>query len=216
MTLNRTLRPEQAWLMLAALLLLLVAACAAVFTVRVHARAAQTLAQIEPRYARINGMLQNQQQIEQANQALETNFARYVYPENGDASQIGNQALQKVRDLATARDLRVVSSQSQQAKQDTDHPELDRIDINVRIEGEWSALQTLLAELTRQTPAIYLDTMQLTSQGGGIAAANTPLTINGQFDLYVLKVHPVSAAASAPAGAAPTRPRSGTQPEDTL
>jgi general secretion pathway protein M len=190
MKLNRTLRPEQAWLLLVALLLVLAVAFVVFFTARVHTHAAQTLEQIEPRYARISGLLHNQTQIAQAGQTLESSLTRYVYPESGDASQIGNQALQKVRDLATAQGLRVVSSQSQTAKQDNDHPGLDRIGIEVRIEGDWNELQKLLAELPRQMPAIYLSTLQLTNQGVMMAGPDAPSTISGQFDLYVLKVHP--------------------------
>ncbi|MDR0479852.1 MAG: type II secretion system protein M [Burkholderiaceae bacterium] len=204
MNLNRsTLRSEQVWLLLAALILIALIAGLATFTLGVHAKAAQTLAQIEPRYARISGLLEKQQQIQQASKALETSLARYVYPSDGDASQIGNQVLQKVRDLASAAGLRVTSSQSQPAKEDNNHPGLDRIAIDLRIEGDWNALQGLLSDLTRQTPAIYQNTLQLTSQGSGWAVnPKAPLTVSGQFDLYVLQAHPTNTATSAQLGAA--------------
>jgi general secretion pathway protein M len=204
MNLNRkALRPEQAWLLLAALIVIALAAAALTFTLRVHLRATQTLAQIEPRYARISGLLEKQDQITQASQALSASLSQYVYPKDGDASQIGNQVLQKARDLATARDLRVTSSQSQVAKQDNDHPGLDRIAINLRVEGDWNALQGLLADLARQTPAIYQNAVQLTAQGEGRIDAQSPLIVSGQFDLYVLQAHKDDASgAPAPPDAA--------------
>jgi general secretion pathway protein M len=210
-------RPEQVWLLLVAVVLLALIAGALVFTLGVHARAAATLEQIEPRYARISGLLQKQEQIEQSGKALDASFALYVYPQEGDASQIGNQALQKVRDLASARDLRVTSSQSQPAKQDNDHPGFDRIALNLRIEGDWNALQGLLADLTRQTPAIYQSTVQLTAQGGGrVIGPGASLTVSGQFDLYVLQAHKADASAPAGAaspGAAPATSLSGAAPK---
>jgi general secretion pathway protein M len=206
-------RPEQVWLLLAAAVLIVLAVGVAAFTLNVHAQAAETLAQIEPRHARISGLLQKQDQINRSAKALEASFARYVYPPEGDASQIGNQALQKVRDLAASLDLRVTSSQSQPAKQDSDYSDLDRIAINLRIEGDWSALQGLLAGLTRQTPAIYQNTVQLVAQGGGrFTNPNLPWTVSGQFDLYVLQAHKADADASAstsPAGAASSPSPSG-------
>ena len=199
----RALRPEQIWLLLAALVLIVLAVAAATFTLGVHARAAQALGEIEPRYARVSGLLQKQEQIGQASKALDASLTQYVYPQSGDASQIGNQVLQKVRDLAAARELRVTSSQAQPAKEDNDHPGLARIAVNLRIEGDWDALQGLLADLTRQTPAIYQNTVQLIAQGGGrLADAKAPLTVSGQLDLYVLQEHKPDAAAPAQLGAA--------------
>jgi general secretion pathway protein M len=205
MSTNRpALRPEQAWLLLAALVLIALVAGVATFALRTHARAAQTLTEIEPRYARISGLLQKQEQIEQASQVLTSSMGRYVYPPEGDSSQIGNQALQKVRDLASARNLRVTSSQSQPAKEDNDHPGLNRIAINLRIEGDWNGLQELLAELPRQVPVIYQNTLQLMVLGGGRSTdPNTPLIVSGQFDLYVLQERkadaPAPGAAQGPA-----------------
>ena len=216
MSANRpALRPEQVWLLLAALVLIALVASVVTFTLRAHARAAQTLTEIEPRYARISGLLQKQEQIEQASQALTASMARYVYPPEGDSSQIGNQALQKVRDLASARNLRVTSSQSQPAKEDNDHPGLNRIAINLRIEGDWSGLQELLADLTRQTPAIYQNTLQLMVLGGGRNTdPNIPLIVSGQFDLYVLQERKADAAAPAqPPGAAQAPTLSGSMPK---
>jgi general secretion pathway protein M len=199
---RHTLRPEQAWLLLAALILIALAVGAVTFTLGVHGRAAEALAQIEPRYARISGLLEKQQQIGQVRLALGASLARYVYSPDGDANQIGNQVLQKVRDLATGRQLRVTSSQSQPAKEDKDHPGLDRIAIDLRIEGDWNALQGLLTDLTRQTPAIYQSVVQLNALGfGRFIDPKAPLTISSQFDLYVLQEHKGDAAAPAPGAA---------------
>ncbi|MDR2990619.1 MAG: type II secretion system protein M [Burkholderiaceae bacterium] len=204
MNFNRqTLRPEQAWLLLVALIVIALVVGGVVATLGAQMQAAQKLAQIEPRYARISGMLQKQEQIKQVGKGLSASLAQYVYPQSGDASQIGNQVLQKVRDLATTQGLRVTSSQSQPAKEDNDHPGLDRIAVNLRIEGDWNALQGLLADLTRQTPAIYQNTLQLIVQGGGRSMdPKMPLNVSGQFDLYVLQVHKPDAAAPAQPGAA--------------
>jgi general secretion pathway protein M len=209
---HKTLRPEQFWLLLTALIAIALVVGGGAFILGVHTQATQALAQVEPHYARISGMLQKQKQIKQASQRLSASLAQYIYSQSGDPSQIGNQVLQKVRDLATARDLRVTSSQSQPAKEDNDHPGLDRIAIDLRVEGDWDALQGLLADLARQTPAIYQSTVQLNARGGGVFMnTKMPLTISGQFDLYVLQEHKPGTAAAQPgtatslSGSAPKR-----------
>jgi general secretion pathway protein M len=213
---RQTLRPEQVWLLLAALIVIVLVAGLTIFTLGVQVRAAQALAQIEPRYARISGTLQKQEQIKQAGQALDASLAQYVYPSDGDASQIGNQVLQKVRDLAAAQGLHVTSSQSQPAKEDNDHPELDRIAVNLRVEGDWDALQGLLADLTRQTPVIYQNTVQLNAQGGGrFMDAKMPLTVSGQLDLYVLQARKPGAADAAQPGAATSLSGTGSKRRTT-
>lgn len=210
---RQTLRPEQLWLLLAALILIALVVGAFTFTLRVHGRAADMLTQIDPRYARISGLLQKQEQIAQTGKALDASLAQYVYPPDGDASQIGNQVLQKVRDLASAQGLRVTSSQSQPPKEDNDHPGLDRIVINLRIEGDWNALQELLAGLTRLTPVIYQNSVQLNGQNGGRVIDNKmPLNVSGQFDLYVLQEHKGGAASPARPGAAQGALLSGAAP----
>ena len=90
--------------------------------------------------------------------------------------------LQKVRDLATARGLRVASSQSAAPR---DEKGFDRIGLSLRVEGDWEQLVALLRELAQQRPAIFTNTLQLGAQLRGLR--DQPQSMFGQLDLYVLK-----------------------------
>ena len=178
-------RPDQFWLALAAAVLLGAAVLGGLWVAGVHARAAARLAQIEPRHARLAGMLQNQEQFAQSAQALQANLAQFLYPADAESGQIGNAVLQRVRELAGAQELRVTSSQVTAPAEDKDNPGFERVGLSVRLEGDWARLQPLLAALPRERPAIYSQTIQLLPQFVG--APGQVQVIQAQLDLFVLK-----------------------------
>lgn len=180
-SLNRQ-RPEFLWLLLAGALLLLALGWASWTVVVKHRQASGLLADIEPRHARLAGMLQNKELLAQAESALQANLAEYVSPAEEDPGQIANAALQRVRELASARGLRVTSSQTAAPREDNG---FDRIGLSLRVEGDWPDLVALLRELPRQRPALYTTTVQLGVQG--FSAQGTPQTMFGNLELYALK-----------------------------
>lgn len=178
------LRSERLWAIAVAAVVLLALAWAMTTVVAVHRRAAQTLSEVEPRHARLQGLLQNTERTAQMERALQANLAEFVQGADADPAQIGNAALQRVRELATARGLRVASSQVMAPREEKDQP-FDRIGLTLRMEGEWAQFQGLLADLVRTRPALYTDLVQMSMQGAALPGRAQPIA--GQFDLYVLK-----------------------------
>ena len=82
-----------------------------IFTYQKHQWAQSRLDELEPRYARLKGLMASTAEIEQVKSQAQATIARYVYPAEQDASQVGNAAQQRVRDLFTAAGLQIVSSQ---------------------------------------------------------------------------------------------------------
>ena len=175
-------RPEALWLLAAGAVLLAAFAWASWTVVVKYRQASAQLADIEPRHARLAGMLQNKELFAQSERALQANLAEFVYPTADDSNQTGNAALQRVRELATARGLRVSSSQSAAPR---DEQGFDRIGLSLRVEGDWPDLVALLGELVRQRPALFINTLQLGVQQRGVR--DEPQTVFAQLDLYVLK-----------------------------
>lgn len=174
-------RPELLWLLAAAALLLLLAGWAGGTLLLKHQQAATRLAEIEPRHARLSGLMGSQDLLAGAAAQLQANLADYVYPADQDPSHTANQALQRVRELATRHGLRVASSQTAAPR---DEDGFDRIGLNLRIEGGWPAITALLADLAAQRPAIFYTALQLGQQQGGRAEDGSSFV---QLDLYVLK-----------------------------
>jgi general secretion pathway protein M len=181
-SLGQARRPEQLWLLAGALLLLVLLMLAVVKVVALHRAAASRLAEIEPRYARVAGLLQNSERLTAADKAVQASLTDFLAPAKGDAGQLGNLTLQRVRDAASARGLRVSSSQVAAPREEQG---FERIGLSLRVEGDWEQMQALLTELARQRPAIYSQTVQISAQGGGMAGRKA--TVVGQFEFYVLK-----------------------------
>lgn len=182
MSRRAALRPEHAWLLIAACVLLLVLGWGVATAVRAHIAAAEALDGVNPRVARLAGLLENEEQLRRAQADLTANLAQFVYPAERGADDIGNDALQRVRELATARDLRISSSQAAAPR---DEHGFDRIGLVLRIEGQWPQLVGFLRELVQQRPAIYTTNMQLAVQFGGMPG--TSPVVLAQLDLYVLQ-----------------------------
>lgn len=176
------LRPEQLWLLFAAGLLLALLVGVVGYGVTKHRWASDTLAGIEPRHARLLGLQAAERQMAGLESQLKSSLAQFAYPAGGDSAQVGNAALQRVREIASSRGMRVSSSQVLPAKEEG---QFDRIGLMLAIEGEWPQLQAMAQELATQTPAIFSDNVHLNAQQVGIPGQ--PLPMIARVSLFVLK-----------------------------
>jgi general secretion pathway protein M len=144
--------------------------------------ATRGLAELEPRYARLLGLEASQAELKQAQAAAAQHLARYAYPSARDVTQTGTDAQQRVRSIATVAGLAVVSSQVMPAKTEG---AFDRIPLVVRLEGDLSSVQAMLAVLGSEAPIIHFDGMTLQAVGGPRPDAPPRMAI--QFSLFVLR-----------------------------
>lgn len=187
MSRRAALRPEHAWLLIAACVLLLVLGWGVTTAVRAHIAAAEALDGVNPRVARLTGLLENEEQLRRAQADLTANLAQFVYPAERGADDIGNDALQRVRELATQRGLRVASSQATQPKEDKDTG-LDRIDLSLAVEGDWASALGLLRDLSAVRPAVFTGVAGVSAQGAG--TAGRPHVATFRLSLFVLRQRP--------------------------
>lgn len=174
-------RPEVRWLVLGLVLLFGLGVWASWTVWSKYRQAVDRLADLEPRYARLSGLTQSSAQLTQADEMLTANMADFVYSAQDDASQTGNMALQRARELATARGLRVASSQAAAAREEQG---FDRIGLNLRVDGEWPQLVAFLRDLAEQKPLLHQTSLQLGSSFRGPRAGESVFAI---LELYVLK-----------------------------
>lgn len=150
-----------------------------------HQWAQSRLTELEPRYARFMGMEAGQSDLAKASADAQLLLEQYVYPQDKDLSQAGNDAQQRVRDILSAAGLQVDSSQVIPPKVDVN---FDRIQLTVRAEGELATLQGALIGLSGLKPAIFVDSM--TASVMGTPKAEVPQKLAIQFSLSALRVHP--------------------------
>lgn len=156
----------------------------AIFVLQKHNAAAQRIADAEPRYARLLGLQQQSAELDAAVQYSKRLRAQYVYPATEDAAQTGNAAQQRIRDIFSGAGLQIVSSQVLPAKVEKS---VERIPLSVRVEGDLLALQSALAVISSQSPAIFLDDMDVQSQGFGNPRSAVAPRLAIQFSLSVLR-----------------------------
>ncbi len=150
-----------------------------------HQWAQSQLAELEPRYARLLGLEAQGAEMAELLGRAQAARAKYVYPASQDATQAGNAAQQRVRDIFSSAGLQVISSQVLPPKEEKG---FDRIPLAVRTEGEWLAVQSALAVLSSQVPIIVINELDLQVQGGlgNTAGAQAP-RLAAQFSLSVLR-----------------------------
>ena len=182
---KRAISPEALLLVLIALIVVLPLALGGVFVFQKHQWAQNQLAALEPRHARLQGLQESAQNLANAEAQTRALVAQYVYGANQDASQVGNSAQQRIRDIFTAAGLQIVSSQVLAPKVEKS---VDKIPLSVRIEGDLIALQSALAVLSSQTPAIIVNGLNV--QTMGTVKADAPQRLAGQFDVFVLRARP--------------------------
>ncbi len=140
------------------------------------------LAELEPRYARLQGFDESRSALTQAAARAKDSLAQYVYPASLDVTQAGNDAQQRARATSSGAGLSVVSSQVLPAK--AEGP-FEKIPLTVRLEGDLPALQAALLALSREAPSINFEGM--TVQALGAARPELAQRLSIQFNLFVLR-----------------------------
>lgn len=174
------------WLQaLTVLLILLPLSAAGIYIGTKHQQAQQLLTDLEPRYARLLGLLDRQNDLKALAAQGNEQLARLTYPVGQDVTQAGNDAQQRIRSLFADSKLEIISIQVlPPAKEET---KFDRIQISLRVEGEMVGIQNALSQLSAQTPQVLVDSVTLQTIGAVKPASIQRL--GGQFTFSVLRAH---------------------------
>ena len=148
-----------------------------------HQNLQNILADIEPRHARLQGLIARSADFQVLAAQANAQLSVLTYPATQDITKAGNDAQQRIRGLFADNKLDIISIQVLPAKE---AGQFDRITINLRVEGDLSAMQTALDKLSGQTPVVVLDSMTLRTIGAVRPASIQRLS--GQFDFSVFRV----------------------------
>lgn len=149
-----------------------------------HQRLESHLADLEPRYARLAGLLERQEELKAKVVQATGQLTRITYPPAQDITQAGNEAQQRIRGIFTESKLDIISIQVLPPPKE--ESQFDRIPINLRVEGNLADIQDALLKLSRQSPSVLVDSLSLQTIGAVKPASIQRL--GGQFSLSVLRV----------------------------
>lgn len=183
---NSLTRRDKISLALSILVLLIPMLLLGMYVANKYASAQEMLDRLEPRYARLLGLRQSVDKMDDKLKSLDERVAQFVYAKDMDATQAGNDAQQQVRSVLSAAGLTVVSSQVLPTKSEQG---FERISLSVRVEGELIHLQAALAVLPSLTPVILVDAINI--QVVGLQRADTPQRLGTELKLTVLHQKPV-------------------------
>lgn len=147
-----------------------------------HQWATQRLAELEPRHARLQGLLAREDELRLAAEQAATQIQRHAYHVSIDANQAGNEAQQRIREAFAGSGLTVSSLQLLPAKEDGP---FDRIPIALAVEGEMFQLQAALLALGALQPTVLVDAVTL--RAIGLAPPSSSPRLGGQFRFSVLR-----------------------------
>lgn len=172
-----------AWLqLLMVLLLLLPLAGVCLYVWTQHQRIQSDLANLEPRFARLAGLMERQADLKTLAVQAAALLARMTYPASQDVTQAGNDAQQRIRGLFADSKLDIISIQVLPAKEEG---KFDRILINLRVEGDLAGIQDALIKLGGQSPTVQVDSLALQTIGAVKPASIQRL--GGQFSFSILR-----------------------------
>lgn len=181
---KRVLLNRVAWLQaLTVLFLVLPLLGAGLYVWTLHQRVQTQLVDLEPRYARLAGLLERQSDLKALGEQASQQLVRLIYPSSQDVTQAGNDAQQRIRSLFADNKLDIISIQVLPPKLEA---KFDRIPISLRVEGDLAAIHGALVKLSAQSPLVLVDSVTVQTIGA-VRPASTQ-RVGGQFSFYVLRV----------------------------
>lgn len=181
MQLSPQRRCVAAWLALAAICVLLLAAVGTVVYNK-HRWLQDRLGEIEPRYARLMGLQDNKAALDEALVRAQTALQRHTHSSELDATQLGNEVLAKIKQVLAAARFDAISTQ---VLVEGEIVGREKINIVVKGEGDINALMGVLSGIYEQTPTIVLDSLSV--QSTGFAAQYAPQRMGVQFNLFLIR-----------------------------
>lgn len=137
--------------------ILLLAMLSAVFAIYVrnkHAWAESTLAEIEPRYARLKGIVLSEAALRAASADVKKNVEMSVYPSSLDVDRASSELQQRAKKIFENAGMTVVTSRIVEPKQGKN---FDVLSVSFSVNGGLAGLQSALAIIRQEAPLLKVD-----------------------------------------------------------
>lgn len=119
-----------------------------------HQWADEALEQIQPRYARLAGLVESEAQIHSALQSTLQSLGAYVYPAQTPVDRVGTDLQQRARRVAEEGGLSVLNSRILPARADNG---LEIVALVITVQGDAAQLRAMLVALPDEQPTIQIE-----------------------------------------------------------
>jgi general secretion pathway protein M len=135
----------------------------------------ETLEQVEPRHARLSGLVAHEPQLRTAHEAARAQLAIYAHDENSSADRLGTELQQRTRRIAEASAMSVANSQILPVRTEAG---IEQVQVMVTLEGDSESLRNFLLQLEAERPLLQVSAAVLQpsrgrGQGGRVLAQLT-------------------------------------------
>jgi len=152
---------------------------------------AREIASIEPRTARLLGILQSTEALEAASAAAQATLRDLAYPAERDSASAAASLQQSVRELMAGAGMSVKGSQVLATRSADGY---ERLTLDITGEGNIEALDIALAELELIRPLVFVESFSIKPlrmrRGSAQAAADggDPRRLNARIQLFALRL----------------------------
>jgi general secretion pathway protein M len=144
-------------------------------------------ADIEPRHARLSGVLERGDAILAAGIEASAALGRLAYLPDADIGQIGTDLQQRIRQLAESAELRVAGSQILPVREKDG---FSVVTVTGTLEGETGALGAFLLALAAEQPPIAVEKLAVQAPRMIRRGAENNASVSIQMNMSVLRLAP--------------------------
>lgn len=146
---------------------------------------------IEPRTARLLGILESAGKLEAASAAAQARLRDLAFPSGRDSATVAASLQQNVRELMNDAGISVTGSQILATRSADGY---DRLTLDITGEGNIEALDNTLAELELMRPLVFVESLKIKPVRMRRGSAQTapegedPRRLNARFQLFALRM----------------------------
>jgi general secretion pathway protein M len=124
----------------------------------VRAEYQREIDRLEPRIARLRGLVESEELLGNASGRLASRVQDLVYPASEDDASVSAALQNSVREIATDAGLTVSNSQVLKVKEEDG---FERIGLKLTVSGDIGALDTALLDLSTFTPLLLVESIEI-------------------------------------------------------
>ncbi len=138
---------------------------------------------LTPRIARLQGLIGHEGQLQASASLASKEVVDLVYPASGDQATVSAQLQTSVRQILSEAGLTISNSQVLPVREQDD---FDYISIRLTVEGDLSALDAALSDISKFRPLLLVESLEMRSLRSGRMAKGAQI-ITASLQLFSLR-----------------------------
>lgn len=113
---------------------------------------------VEPRIARLSGLVQSEERLNESSSKVGMQIADIVYPASSDSASVAADLQKNIRELVAAKGLSVLNSRIVPVSQTG---AFDYVGLSLTVSGELAGLDEALGEIAAYSPLLMVESLEV-------------------------------------------------------